>query len=139
MRLFFAGIDKFREKGSTNYGFDFLSKNLEPISKLMQENTRLPAFMITPYFYTLAFALVLVGITCVLGLATRLSLFIGGLLFVSLSLGLMMLPDDTASVQLGVQVGLAALALVTLKPNPMSLDGLLFSKGCCPSKADSAE
>jgi thiosulfate dehydrogenase (quinone) large subunit len=135
MRLFFAGIDKFRAKGSTDYSFDQLEKNLAPISDLMKANTALPGFMITPYFYTLAFGLTLIGLTCILGIFTRLSLFIGGLLFISLSLGLMMLPDDNAAVMLGLQVGLAAMALVTLKPNKFSVDGLL-GKGCCNKSAE---
>jgi thiosulfate dehydrogenase (quinone) large subunit len=139
MRLLFAGLDKFREKGAVSFGFGNLEKNLKPINDLMLANTPLPSFMVGPYFYVLSFALILSGIACLLGIATRISLFIGGLIFVSLSLGLMLLPDDNAAVTLGVQVGLAALALVTYKPNKLSVDGLLMKKGCCDHSHGKAE
>lgn len=131
LRLFMAGIDKFREKGGTNFSFEFLNKNLEPIKKLMAENTPnflLPDDIIAPYFYALSFGLVIVGVTVILGIATRFSLLLGGLLFVSLSFGIMALPDDKDAVWLGIQVAIAAFALITASHNQLSVDGLLFGK-----------
>jgi uncharacterized membrane protein YphA (DoxX/SURF4 family) len=131
LRLFMAGIDKFREKGSTTFSFSNLKANLYPIEKLMKDNTPnilLPDFAIAPYFYVLSFALVIVGITTILGIATRLSLLVGGLLFVSLSFGIMALPDDKDAVWLGIQVAITAFALVTASENKLSVDGLLFGR-----------
>jgi uncharacterized membrane protein YphA (DoxX/SURF4 family) len=129
LRLFMAGIDKFRTKGATTFSFENLGKNLEPIQKLMEDNTPgflLPKFMIAPYFYALTAGLIIAGITSLLGVCTRLSLFIGGLLFVSLSHGIMALPDDKDAVWLGIQVAITAFALITSSHNQLSVDGLLF-------------
>jgi len=131
LRLFMAGIDKFREKGGTSFSFGNLEKNLTPIQKLMSENTPnilLPDFAIAPYFYVLSFALVIVGLTSILGIFTRFSLLLGGLLFVSLSFGIMALPDDKDAVWLGIQVAITAFALITASENKLSVDGLLFGK-----------
>ena len=131
LRLFMAGLDKFREKGGTSFAFENLEKSLTPIKKLMTESTPdilLPDFAISPYFYVLTFGLLISGITSVLGIATRLSLFVGGLLFVSLSFGIMALPDDKDAVWLGIQVAITAFALITASHNQLSVDGLLGRK-----------
>ncbi|MBL9113802.1 MAG: DoxX family membrane protein [Verrucomicrobiaceae bacterium] len=128
LRLFMAGIDKFRTKGGNEFSFENLSANLTPIKTLMMESTPgflLPKFMITPYFYVLTAGLIIAGITSLLGVCTRLSLFVGGLLFVSLSHGIMALPDDKDAVWLGIQVAITAFALVTASHNQLSVDGLL--------------
>jgi uncharacterized membrane protein YphA (DoxX/SURF4 family) len=129
-RLFFAGVDKFREKGGTGITVANLEKNLAPIADLMRTNSLLPSSMITPYFYALTAGLILVGITSILGLATRFSLFLAGLIFLSLSMGMMTLPDDNTAVTIGLQVAIAAMALVTFTPNKFSVDGL-FGGTCC--------
>jgi len=131
LRLFMAGMDKFREKGGVTFSFDNLEKNLKPVTDLMTKNTPsflLPPAIVTPYFYALSFALVGVGLAVILGIATRLSLLVGGLIFVSLSFGLMALPDDDPAVMLGIQVAITAFALITASHNKFSVDGLLFSK-----------
>ncbi len=135
LRLFFAGVDKFREKGGTGLSFSNLEKNLAPIADLMKTNSLMPGFMVTPYFYFLTLALVLVGITCIVGFATRLSLFIAGLIFISLSMGMMTLPDDNTAVNIGLQVAIAAMALVTYKANKLSVDGFLAGN-CCDKKSE---
>jgi hypothetical protein len=66
-----------------------------------------------------------------LGLFTRVSLFLAGGLVLSLSFGLMLLPDDTAAVERGVEIIVVALALLTVKHNTGAVDnliGLAFSK-----------
>ncbi len=131
LRLFMAGIDKFRAKGGTEFSFANLEKNLAPITKLMTDNTPaflLPKFAITPYFYALAFGLIITGITSILGICTRFSLFVGGLIFVSLSFGIMALPDDKDAVWLGIQVAITAFALITASHNQLSVDGLFAKK-----------
>lgn len=131
LRLFMAGIDKFRESGGNTFSFANLKTNLAPIQTLMSEKTPnilLPDFAIAPYFYVLSFGLVIVGLTSILGIATRFSLFLGGLLFVSLSFGIMALPDDKDAVWLGIQVAITAFALITSSHNKLSVDGLFCGK-----------
>ena len=65
------------------------------------------------------------------GFFTRISLFLAGALVLSLSFGLMLLPDDTAAVERGVEIIVVGLALMTVKHNVGAVDnliGLAFSK-----------
>ena len=62
---------------------------------------------------------------------TRISLFLAGAIVLSLSFGLMLLPDDTAAVERGVEIIVVGLALMTVKHNVGAVDnliGLAFSK-----------
>ena len=129
LRLFMAGIDKFRDKATKEYALGDLSvlkKNVQPLYDNMTSETFLPAFMVSNYVFVLSYALVIVGIWVIVGLFTRLGLLMAGFLFVSLSFGLMALPDDDQAVYRGIEVAITAFALITAGHNLISLDGLLF-------------
>jgi thiosulfate dehydrogenase (quinone) large subunit len=128
LRLLWAGIDKMREKGGSGFGTEFISKSMEPIVDTMETSAMLPKFAIGMYATFLPWALLIVGAWAILGIANRLALAAAGMVFVSLSVGLMALPDDDQVVMRGVEVALTALALMTAGANKFSLDGLLFSK-----------
>lgn len=128
MRLFMAGVDKFRAKGSLDLAKENLEKNLLPIMDLMGNNAIfLPKALIAPYFYALTYGLLIFGALVIVGLFTRLSLLAGGLIFVSLAFGLLALPDDSQGVMRGIEVAITAFALVTARGNQLSVDGLF---GC---------
>lgn len=144
MRLFMAGVDKFR--GGDGTAATFNAANYETksglIAKLMTENSFLPSFMppsaIDAYAHTIGYVLLAVGAWVVIGLFSRLSLLAAGLTFLSLGFGLAALPDDT---ELGVNIGIGILitfaALSTVKHGWLSLDGLFFRrKKCCPATAE---
>jgi uncharacterized membrane protein YphA (DoxX/SURF4 family) len=137
LRLLLAGLDKMRQKGGDGFGFEWIEKSMAPIVDNMTQYTMLPAWTIKPYAVVLPYALLIVGLWCVLGIFNRLGLLLAGLVFVSLSAGLMALPDDDQAVFRGIEVALTALALITSAHNTFSLDGLLFRKkgGCCAPKA----
>jgi uncharacterized membrane protein YphA (DoxX/SURF4 family) len=125
LRLFFAGLDKFRQKGGDGFGLEWVEKSMAPIVENMEQYAFLPKFAVAPYGIVLPWALLLVGLWAALGFATRLGLLAAGLTFVSLSVGLMALPDDNQVVMRGVEVALTALALMTASANKWSVDGLL--------------
>ena len=129
LRLFMAGIDKFRDKATKQYALGdlaVLKKNVQPLYDNMTAETFLPSFMVSNYVFVLSYALIIVGIWVIVGLFTRLGLLLAGFLFVSLSFGLMALPDDDQAVFRGIEVAITAFALVTAGHNLISLDGLLF-------------
>ena len=129
LRLLMAGLDKMREKGGEHgFGFQFIEKSMAPIVENMAKNANpllLPDWAIKPYAIVLPWALLIFGLTCLLGICTRYSLLLGGLTLVSLSFGLMALPDDDQAVYRGIEVALTALALMTASANKFSVDGLL--------------
>lgn len=131
LRLFMAGIDKFRAKGTNAYdfsGFDTLKKNAQPIFDNMAANTFMPKALISTYIVVLTFSLIGVGLWVLTGLFTRTALLLAGFVFVSLSFGLMALPDDDQAVFRGIEVAITALALMTCGRGIIGLDGLFFRR-----------
>lgn len=131
LRLFFAGLDKFRAgSGSdTTFNLENYQKKMQAIANLTHENGFLPQNLCELYAKPLGYLLILGAIWAVLGLCSRLGIFFCGLLFLSLGVGLATLPDDTEVVYIGVHVLIAAGALATNQHNQLSLDGLLFRRG----------
>lgn len=136
LRLLMAGLDKMRQKGGDGFGFEWIEKSMAPIVETMTASALMPVAMIKPYAVVLPWALLVTGVWCLLGIFSRLGLLLGGLVFVSLSFGLMALPDDDQAVARGVEVALTAFALLTASHNKFSLDGLLFGKKCCAKSAE---
>ena len=137
----FAGLTKFLNKTdgswtSEEYKFGFLdteqaAKTMANITDTIRTNTAIPEWTLGPYATFLPWALLIVGAAVMLGLFTRVSLFLAGGLILSLSFGLMLLPDDTAAVERGVEIIVVGLALMTVKHNTGAVDnliGLAFSK-----------
>jgi uncharacterized membrane protein YphA (DoxX/SURF4 family) len=134
MRLMFAGLTKFLNKNDAEkWEFDQekAATVMGSITETMKANTAIPEVMLNQYATVLPWALLIVGATVMLGLFTRISLFLAGALVLSLSFGLMLLPDDTAAVERGVEIIVVGLALMTVKHNTGAVDnliGLAFSK-----------
>ena len=134
MRLMLAGLTKFlskNEEGSRIFDQEKAGKVMGSITETMKANTAIPENMLNSYALVLPWALLIVGATVMLGLFTRISLFLAGGLVLSLSFGLMLLPDDTAAVERGVEIIVVGLALMTVKHNTGAVDnliGLAFSK-----------
>jgi uncharacterized membrane protein YphA (DoxX/SURF4 family) len=134
MRLMFAGLTKFlTENDDGKWKFDTEKPEviMGSITETMKANTAIPEVMLGQYATVLPWALLIVGAAVMLGLFTRVSLFLAGGLVLSLSFGLMLLPDDTAAVERGVEIIVVALALLTVKHNTGAVDnliGLAFSK-----------
>lgn len=131
LRLFMAGVDKFRAGDGAEF-VTFSMENYEiktaRIAKLMSENSFLPADMCDLYAKSIGYVLLAVGAWVVVGLFTELSLLVAGLTVLSLGFGLAALPDDTEVVYIGVHVLVIAAALATCGNKGISLDGLLFRK-----------
>ena len=70
-------------------------------------------------------ALVVLGVTLLLGIATRTSLFLQGLLYISLTWGLILIKQDDGVAWLGIHMILIVMALMLAKYNRCSL---LFKK-----------
>jgi thiosulfate dehydrogenase [quinone] large subunit len=134
MRLMFAGLTKFLNKndeGGWSFDQEKAGKVMGSITETMKANTAIPEIMLNQYAIVLPWALLIVGAAVMLGLFTRISLFLAGGLVLSLSFGLMLLPDDTAAVERGVEIIIVGLALMTVKHNVGAVDNLFqlaFSK-----------
>jgi len=132
MRLFMAGLDKFRWGNGAETTFsiaNYTEKKGPPISKLMASNSFLPESLCNAFGGTIGYILVAVGVWVALGICTEFGLLAAGLVFLMLGFGLAALPDDTEVVSnIGLSVLIVAAALVTAKAKNYSLDGILFRK-----------
>ena len=87
----------------------------------------MPSFMVQPYAYVLGFALIALGVTLLLGVCTRLTLFAMGLLYISLTWGFIILepsmgPNAAAGIAyLGVHMVLIVAALFLADYNRLEL------------------
>jgi uncharacterized membrane protein YphA (DoxX/SURF4 family) len=131
LRLFMAGVDKFR-KGSGADGTTFSMENYHEksaqIASLMSTNSFLPKEMCDAFANGIGYVLLAVGAWVAIGLFTEFSLFIAGLVLLSLGFGLAALPDDTEVVLIGVSLLITAAALMSAHAKTFSLDRLFFRR-----------
>ena len=81
----------------------------------------LPGFSLNLFDKLLGPALILAGVMLLLGLGTRLSLFVQGLIYIALSVGLILINQPDGIAFLGIHVALVALALLLANHNKLAL------------------
>src|SRR4029077_7369276 len=77
----------------------------------------LPHAVTTPFYALLGWALIALGVMLLVGLGTRVSLFLQGILYIALTAGLILIKQDDGVAWLGIHVALVAFALVLAKYN----------------------
>ena len=81
----------------------------------------LPKFALTTFDHLLGPAFILTGLMLLLGLGTRLSLFVQGLIYIVLTVGLILIKQDDGISWLGIHIALVAFALMLAKYNKFAL------------------
>lgn len=81
----------------------------------------LPKFALTLFDHLLGPAFILTGIMLLIGLGTRLSLFVQGLIYIALTIGLILIKQDDGISWLGIHVALVAFALTLARHNKLAL------------------
>ena len=76
-----------------------------------------PKFALTLFDHLLGPAFILTGIMLLIGLGTRLSLLIQGLLFIALTVGLVLIDANDGVAYLGIHIGLVAAAFLLVQHN----------------------
>ncbi len=128
IRLSLAGITKFlgkNEEDKWELSKENAADSMEKITGAMKTNTPIPQWMLDQYSAVLPLALVGVGFMVAIGLFTRLSLIAAGGIILSLSFGLLMLPEDVDGTMRGIELIIVALALITAKHNILAVDNLI--------------
>ena len=131
LRLFMAGVDKFRAGDGAEATFNAANYETKTnlIAKLMTDNSFLPSILpasaIEAYAHSIGYVLLIVGVWVTVGLLSEFALVAAGLTFLSLGFGLSALPDDTEmTINIGIGIMITVLALMTNKCAWFSLDGL---------------
>ena len=81
----------------------------------------LPHSALSAFDHLLGPALIVTGVMLLLGLGTRLSLFVQGLIYIALTAGLILIRQDDGISWLGIHVALVAFALMLAKHNKFAL------------------
>src|ERR1017187_2426111 len=74
-------------------------------------------FALTAFDHVLGPLLIATGVMLLIGLGTRLSLFVQGLIYVALTVGLILIHQDDGISWLGIHIALVAFALMPAKHN----------------------
>jgi thiosulfate dehydrogenase [quinone] large subunit len=81
----------------------------------------LPPFALNLFDHLLGPALIATGVMLLLGLGTRVSLFVQGLIYMALTVGLILIHQDDGVSWLGIHIALVAFALVLAKNNKFAI------------------
>jgi thiosulfate dehydrogenase [quinone] large subunit len=81
----------------------------------------LPHPLLAAFDHVLGPALIVSGLMLLLGLGTRISLFVQGLIYIALTIGLILIKQDDGISWLGIHVALVAFALTLAKHNKIAI------------------
>ena len=113
LRTALAGLEKFESNGS--YSLANYAQNMGRMASGITGASFLPLWATKPFAMTLGYVLTIVGLMLLLGLKTRLSLVLTGLVYIALSFGLMAVQEAEGIAWLAIHVGLIAGALVLVR------------------------
>lgn len=119
LRAFLAGVEKFELNG--RYSLENYSQNMGRMASGITGASFLPLWATKAFAFSLGYVLLLLGVTILLGIKTRLSLIAMGLVYVALSFGLMAVQESDGVAWLGVHVGMTAAALLLVHHNRIAL------------------
>lgn len=119
LRALLAGFDKF-ESGGT-YSLANYAKNMGRMAEGITGASFLPLWMTRLFAGSLGYVLLALGVALLLGLKTRLTLVLMGLVYVGLAFGLMAVQEDQGVAWLGIYVILIAGALVLVRHDRFAL------------------
>lgn len=92
-----------------------------PLKNKFANEPLLPQFALSTFDHLLGPLLIASGVMLLLGLGTRLSLFLQGLIYIVLTAGLILIRQDDGISWLGIHVALVALALMLAKYNKFAI------------------
>ena len=121
LRTLFAGIEKFESGGS--YSFENYYKNMGRMAQGITSASFMPLWMTKNFAHSLGYLLVVFGLCLLLGVKSRISLFLTGLLYVGLSFGLMAVQEGEGVAWLGMHVVMIAGALVLVRHDRFAIWG----------------
>jgi thiosulfate dehydrogenase [quinone] large subunit len=103
------------------YGFSHYQAMPDTLQDKFAHEPLLPTFLTTPFYALLGYVLVVLGVAILLGIRTREALLVLGVLFTSLTVGLILIGQEQGVAWLGVHVLIVAAALALLPFNRWSV------------------
>ena len=119
LRALLAGLEKFESGG--RYSFEAYYQNMTRMVTGITGASFLPLWATKLFAFSLGYILVLLGCTLLLGIKTRASLMVMGLVYVGLSFGLMVVQETEGVAWLAIYVALVAGALMLVRYNRFAI------------------
>lgn len=119
LRTLLAGVEKFESKGT--YSFANYYENMGRMAQGITGASFLPLWMTRSFAHGLGYALAILGVALLLGIKSRLTLTLTGLIYVGLSFGLMAVQESQGVAWLATQIGLIVGALLLVRHDRFAL------------------
>lgn len=119
LRALLAGLEKFESQGA--YSFEAYYTNMKRMAAGITGASFLPMWATKLFAMSVGYLLIVVGLTLLLGIKTRLTLLAHGLLYVALSFGLMVVQEGEGVAWLGMHVVLVVGGLLLAQYNRFAL------------------
>lgn len=121
LRTLLAGIEKF--EANKSFSFSNYTENMTRMATGISNYSLIPLWAAKMFALSLGFLLVGLGAGILFGIKTRASLFLGGLVYVSLGFGLMSVQEGEGVAWIGMQVLMFAVALVLVRHDRFAIFG----------------
>lgn len=103
------------------YGFSNYQGIPDALKEKFIAEPLLPSFLTAPFYASLGYILIALGLMLLAGLFTRVSLMAMGIVYVMLTLGLILIKQDTGAASLGMHIALISFALVLSRYNRFAI------------------
>ncbi|MGH7944709.1 MAG: hypothetical protein ACREH8_07870 [Opitutaceae bacterium] len=113
LRTLMAGLEKFEANRSFSLGN--YSENMTRMATGISNNSVIPLWAAKAFALPLGFVLTLLGVAILLGVKSRISLFLSGLVYTGLAFGLMAVQEGEGVAWIGMQVLMFAVALLLVR------------------------
>lgn len=124
LRTLLAGLEKF--EANKSFSFSNYSENMTRMATAISNYSVIPLWAAKSFAMSLGFLLVIFGAAILLGIKSRFSLFVGGLIYVGLGFGLMAVQEGEGVAWISAQVLMFSFALVLVRHNRFCLWGDKF-------------
>lgn len=114
-----SAVEKFESGGA--YSLANYYTNMTRMATGITGASFLPMWLTKAFALPLGYVLLVLGVTLLLGIKTRLTLVLMGLLYTGLAFGLMAVQQGDGVAWLGVYLGLIVAALVLVRHNRFTL------------------
>jgi len=121
LRTLLAGLEKF--EASKSYSMENYTTNMGRMAKGISEYSFIPLWAANIFAMSLGFLLLILGAAILLGIKSRVSLFLAGLLYVGLGFGLAAVQEGEGVAWIGMQVLMFAVALVLVRNERLAVWG----------------
>lgn len=119
LRTLIAGLEKF--EANKTFSLSNYTENMTRMATGISNYSLIPLWAAKAFAMSLGFLLVTLGAAILLGIKSRVSLFLGGLIYVGLAFGLMAVQEGEGVAWIGMQVLMFAFALYLVRADRLAL------------------